>query len=132
MNNSAEVFSNPGGRAIAVLDSIQQAEEAKQGLSQIGLEVDEIHLLNGKDNADSIDASAKWFADTDDLLERYQRKLEMGKTLISAPVENNDQLKQIQAIYYAAGAETMTNFGSAVTRTIDLSDLENEHPIDDM
>lgn len=131
MSHSTEVFSNPSGRAVAVMDSLGQARDAKEALSQIGLDVDEIQLLDGENNADEIDSSARWFADTDDLLERYQRKLEEGNALISAPVTDQDQLKQVEKIYYTAGASTMTHFGNLVTRTVDLESVDAEQSIED-
>lgn len=128
MSNETQTLSSPGGRAIAVFDSSDAGEVARHALIENGVDQAEIYVLSGPDAADDVDTSAKWFADTDDLLERYQEKLRTGSTLVSAPVDDN--LKEIQTIYHKAGAHSMTNFGSLVTRTINLDQPQTEEPIE--
>lgn len=120
MSDYQKTLSDPRGRAVAVLQSAEQAEKAKTSLLEMGISEDEIQIVNGSENAKLVDDSAKWFADTDEDLERYKRKLLAGETLISVPIQKDDDLKQIQSILYESGARTMTNFGTLVTKTIDL------------
>ena len=131
MTDINESLSDPRGRAIAVMERHEQGEEAKKALVAIGVKADEIHVIDGQTNAAMIDDSAKWFADTDELLHSFKQKLETGATLVSTPVMNDQQLKEIQAIFYASGAHSMTNFGTILTRTVDLDDMAKEKPLDD-
>ncbi|QDT32129.1 hypothetical protein [Thalassoglobus polymorphus] len=131
MSDETKSIDHPSGRAIAVLDSVEQGNAAKKALIQIGVKADEIYVLSASDEAADIDTSADWFADTDELVEQYQKKLAAGATLISAPVKNTTQLKEVQSIYYSAGAHMMTHFGTFVTRSVDLDQPEREQPIDD-
>ena len=131
MVNDNQTLNDPRGRVVAVMDQHDQGTAAKKALVEIGLQPDEIQIIDGRTEAASIDDSAKWFADTDELLERYKQKLAAGATLISAPVNDESQLKEIQGIFYAAGAHSMTKFGTLVTRTVDLDHPESEQPLDD-
>ena len=123
MTDAKQTLSDPRGRAVAILENVDQGATAKRDLVEIGINDGDIQIINGHQGADSIDDSAKWFADTDELLEHYKQQLRSGATLISVPVENQHQLKEIQEIFYEAGARTMTNFGTFLTKTVEL-----EHP----
>lgn len=120
MTDARQTLIDPRGRAVAVLENVDQGTTAKRDLIDIGINGGDIQIINGPKGADSIDDSAKWFADTDELLEHYKQQLRSGATLISVPVEDQDQLKEIQEIFYESGARTMTNFGTFLTKTVDL------------
>jgi len=119
--NEGKLYDDPRGRAVAAFDERGEAEEARQLLAKEGFSDDDIRILHGQGDAREIDTSAKWFADTDEEITMFKHKLEVGKSLVSVPVEDHDTLKKIQGIYQQCGARMMTHFGQWVTRSKKLN-----------
>ena len=113
---------DPVGRAVAAFDRMSQAEDAVKSLAKAGFADDEIHYLHGQQDASQIDSSPHWFADIDDEIEWYKRKLENGGSVVSAPAHGKEALKQVHDIYLESGARMMTHFGNWVTETENLDE----------
>ncbi len=113
---------DPVGRAVAAFDRENQAEAAVKALVDAGFSQDDIHFQHSRSDADKIDSSPQWFADIDDEIEWYKRKLENGGSVVSAPVSDKETLKKVHDIYLESGARMMTHFGNWITETENLDE----------
>ncbi|WP_166828840.1 hypothetical protein [Thalassoroseus pseudoceratinae] len=114
--------NDPVGRAVAAFDRQSQAEAAVQSLVDGGFPREEIHFSHGRNDASKVDSTPHWFADIDDEIEWYKRKLENGGSVVSAPVNDKETLKQVHEIYLESGARMMTHFGNWITETENLDE----------
>ena len=80
-----------------------------------GITDDQIRVMRGEEAATKVDTSAKWFADTDVEIEKYQRELTAGKTIVSVPVQDSTDRDTLHAILKRHGARLITHFGEWVT-----------------
>lgn len=110
-----KVLDDPTNRIVAVFDTLQRANAARDELQQHGVPRDHIRILRGSETAEQVDTSAKWFADTDDEIKRYQRELRAGSTVASIPVHDGASRETIHAILKQHKARLITHFGRWVT-----------------
>lgn len=107
----------PKGRAAALFGSKELAESAKAALIDQGFQADDINTAHGPADAQQLDDSARWFADTDDHIEMYKDQLGMGGSALTVPVEGEKQIAQVRDVFRANGASMMTHFGGLVTKS---------------
>jgi hypothetical protein len=75
-------------------------------------------VLHGEVAADKVDSSRKWFADTHLEIERYEKELSAGNTVLSVPVKDSRAREQIHDILQRHDARMMTHFGEWITETM--------------
>lgn len=110
-----EFLDDPTNRIVAVLDDSSSASAAIGDLSQHGITEDEIRMARGDEAAEEVDTSAKWFADTDDEIEKYQTELKAGRIVLSIPVKDSPGREAIHGLLKQHGARHITHFGQWVT-----------------
>lgn len=113
MNKKAPL-EDPSNRIVAVFDNSQQATAAREEISKQPEVEGKIRVL-GEESAEKIDTSAKWFADTDDELQRYQRELRAGNTVISIPISDSDCREKFHSLLKRHDARLVTHFGEWIT-----------------
>jgi len=105
----------PTNYVVCVFDDKQDAIYAKTALIEHGLENRQVELVYGEQAAADVDTSAKWFADTDEEMKKYERELRNGAILLSVPVASGESRGEIQAILQTHGGRQLTHFGEWVT-----------------
>lgn len=111
-------LEDPTNRIVSVFDVRSQVEAVRQELLTQGLTDNQIRVRRGEEAATKVDTSAKWFADTDVEIEKYQRELSAGKTVVSVPVKDSADRDALHAILKRHGARMITHFGEWVTTTM--------------
>lgn len=117
MAQQQPIFEQPTGRAAALFENKENALSAKEELQKLIQRDQEIYEAHGGDDAGEVDDSARWFADTDEHVELYKRRIKSGASAISAPAENDEALEKIESIFKKHGADLITQFGEIVTKT---------------
>lgn len=110
-----KILENPTNRIVSVFDDRNQADAARQDLLKLGMMDDQIRVFRGQDAAERVDTSAKWFADTDVEIEKYERELRAGNIVVSVPVQDSADRDTLHAILKRHGARLVTHFGEWVT-----------------
>lgn len=113
---SDNTLDQPRGRAVACLPDQATAESAAVRIAEHGLG-DGLEILHGTRISDDVDTSPKWFADTDLDLAVFKNHLASGGSVVSVPVDADDQLDTVRAVLEEAGATVFTHFGNWVTTT---------------
>ena len=115
-----QLLEDPTNRIVTVFDGQEQAEAARKELSEAGLDLndDQIRVLHGREAAEKVDTSPKWFADTDVEIKRYRLALEAGNTVVSLPVTDSDYHEKIHEILKRHDARLVTHFGEWVTEML--------------
>jgi hypothetical protein len=108
-------LEDPTNRIVSVFDDLSHADAARQELLEHGITDDQIRVMRGEEAAAKVDTSAKWFADTDVEIEKYQRELSAGKTVVSVPLQDSADRDTLHAILKRHGARLTTHFGEWVT-----------------
>jgi len=111
-------LESPENRMVADFDEIQQAEAARESLLQSGFTAENVRLFSGEEAAEKVDASARWFADTDTEIQRYKRRLAAGHAVLSVSVTDGEHRKSAEAIATEHNSTLVTHFGHWVTKTI--------------
>jgi hypothetical protein len=109
-----KLLEDPTNRIVSVFDDRSQVEAARQELLKLGLTDKQIRVLCGEEAATKVDTSAKSFAGTDVEIEKYQRELSAGKTVVSVPVQDGSDRDTLHAILKRHGARLITHFGEWV------------------
>ncbi|MEO8497770.1 MAG: hypothetical protein ABI614_22110 [Planctomycetota bacterium] len=109
------LLDDPTNRILTVFDKPADAEAARQEFLKEGFSAAQIRLYKGEYAGDHVDTSAKWFADTDEEIKRYQDALRAGNTVMSLPVKDSASREQIHAILTRHEARVITHFGQWVT-----------------
>ena len=109
------ILQDPSNRVVAVFDDRNEAKHAIETLSQLEGTDGEPKLFQGEDAADRIDTSAKWFADTDSELRRYEQELRAGNSIVSVPIVDADYREKVHAAMKQHHARLVTHFGDWVT-----------------
>ena len=105
------ILEDPSNRVVAVFDDQQQAHDAVAALDKLDETDGPPKLYQGDDAADRIDTSAKWFADTDAELRRYEQELRAGSLVVSVPIEDSDLREKVHAVLKQHNARLVTHFG---------------------
>lgn len=113
-------YTDPTGRAVAVFKNLAAAESARGALVEFGFADEAVHLLHGESDAQEVDDSAKWFADTDEEIHEYRADLEAGRALISVPADSRKHAAEIHDVFAGANAVRMTYFGRWVTESVNI------------
>ncbi len=111
-------LDDPTNKVISVFTTHEQAEAAAVELAAAGADREHIHVYDGKADAERIDASAKWFADTDLRLKRYQRELKEGNTVLEFVAEGSVDREKLESILNKHQARFVVLFGEWVTEQI--------------
>jgi len=122
MNVNDKPLADPTHRIVSIFPDVDKAQAAARSVAEAGIEVGSIKLFNGREAADEIDASAKWFADTDVEIQRFKRALLSGQAVLSVGLENQKQKGAVEEIAASAGAGTTTYFGRWATESKDLDE----------
>ena len=109
---------NPTNRVVCVFDEHHKAVEAKDALVKEGFTDDDLRLLHGELSASQVDTSAKWFADTDEEIEKFQQELRAGNSTLSIPVQDSECREQLHALLKSHDARRVTHFGEWVTEVM--------------
>jgi hypothetical protein len=112
------LLSDPTNRIVAIFDERAQADAARRVIAERGVAEGQIRILQGEQLADQVDTSAKWFADTDEEIARYERALRAGKTVISLPVGDQPSRDSLHRILKQHEARIITHFGQWVTEML--------------
>lgn len=107
------VTSDPTNWIVAIFDTESTATEAKRALIETKI-AEEVTLLHGETDADKFDTSAKWFADTDEEMKKFQRALLAGSTIVAVPVRDREAKDHIHAILSGFTTQSTTYFGQWV------------------
>lgn len=110
-----QFLEDPTNRIVSVFDGQEQAEAARKELSEADLNDDQIRIAHGPEAAEKVDTSAKWFADTDEEIQRYCHELRAGNTVLSVLVTDEAGRERIHDIVKRHGARLVTHFGRWVT-----------------
>ena len=111
-----EVSKHPVNHILCSFADSSQALRAQQLLTDNGFE--EVELFEGEDAADNMTTRAKWFADTDEDLRRFQNKLREGYAVLSAKVTDKESRQAAHDLVSQCDADVITHFGKWVTRTM--------------
>ena len=112
------LMKDPTNRIVSVFDDREHAEAARQALLDDGFEAENIRLFHGEEDANDIDTSAKWFADTDAEIGKYRRELKAGKTVVSIPVSDSECRDKVHGILKGHDARMVTHFGQWITKML--------------
>lgn len=117
-DDNDQILDDPTNRVVCTFDDRQKAEEAKAALAEYGIAKHRIRVLKGEDDADEVDTSAKWFADTDKEMKKYARELQAGNVVISIPVKDCDCREEVNRIVQSFDARHATHFGEWITEVM--------------
>lgn len=115
-------LTDPTNRVVATFEDLEHAEAARRALLQKEFADQDIRLFHGEEAAAEIDASSKWFADTQIEIERFKRALAAGNAIVSVPVEDAAGRDEVDAIAREHGAAFITHFGKWVTKTVETDE----------
>ena len=113
--NHEPLLEDPTNRVVSVFDSSDDAEAAMKELTELDCTAGAAKLYQGDAAADQIDTSAKWFADTDAELRRYERELRAGSLVVSAAIKDADARVKVHEVLKQHNARLVTHFGEWVT-----------------
>ncbi len=116
--NDDPVLEDPTNRIVSVFDNMEQATTARQDLMDHGLASASIRWLQGAEQAAHVDTSAKWFADTDEEIRKFQRELQAGHIVLSVPVGDKSEREQLHTILKRHQARFITHFGEWITEVL--------------
>ena len=109
------LLTDPTNRVVAVFDKHEDARKARDELTRVESPAEKVQLLFGEDAADRLDTSPKWFADTDEQLERYEHELRGGNTVISVAIADSADREEVHAVLTQHNARLVTHFGEWIT-----------------
>lgn len=92
-----QILDDSRNHVVCVFEDRKQAEKARKQLSELGIPDGEIRQAQGDDDAQEVDTSPKWFADTDEDIQRYREQLKIGNTVISVPVSDGETREKVHA-----------------------------------
>lgn len=118
MSEDKQLLEDPTNRVVAVFEDRDKAEAARAELLRSGLTEGHIRILEGRGDASDVDTSDKWFADTREDLERYERELRIGNIVIAAPITDADHREAVHDILKRHEARLVTHFGRWVTEVM--------------
>ena len=110
-------LDDPTHHIVAMFGSEQQAREALATIIALGLAASNAVILNADSSPTEIDTSAKWFADTDQVLQRFQEAIRANKTVLYVPEPDADRRDEMVTSLKASGAELVTHFGQWLTES---------------
>lgn len=113
--NDERLLEDPINRVVAVFDNEQNLESARHDLLKEGITAEQIRVMQGEQDAKRVDTSTKWFADTDEEIQRYQDELRAGSTVVSLPVTDEVGREKLHSILKRNEARLITHFGQWVT-----------------
>lgn len=113
-----QLSNNLSNRVVCVFDNHQDAIAAKSALIQSGLERDQVKVMHGDADASSIDTSAKWFADTDEEVKKFERELRDGNSIVSVPVRDGTTREGVHDLLKSHEARHITHFGKWITEVM--------------
>ncbi|MCA9265560.1 MAG: hypothetical protein KDA60_16985 [Planctomycetales bacterium] len=115
---SKSIFQDPTNRIVCIFDSRDDADAAARTLFADLGEGQAIHVLQGDDAARQLDTSAKWFADTDEEMKRFERELFRGHTIVAVSVADSETRDRAHQILKQFGARHITHFGEWITEVL--------------
>lgn len=118
MNDSEYKYSDPTNRVVCTFDNAQKAEKARAALIDFGFTDNQVHKLVGDAAADEVDTSAKWFADTDKEIKKYEQELRAGAVVLSVPVKDCDCREEVHSILKRHDGRHITHFGEWITEVM--------------
>ena len=98
--------------------TVPKPRDAKAALIGLGFEKNQIHVLHGDDDAAEVDTSAKWFADTDKEIKKFEREIRHGQTVLSVPIKDCDCREGVHQILKEHDARHITHFGEWITEVM--------------
>lgn len=118
MSDQSNTINDPTNRIVAVLEKESSADAARRDIADYGIAGDSIRTFQGGSDAEGVDTSAKWFADTDDEMEHFQQQLRSGNIVISIPVSDEKCRDAVHKILKRHNAFRITHFGKWVTEVM--------------
>ncbi len=115
MADPREVLNDPTNRVVCVFDNGDDAIAAREELRRCGCGAEEVHILHGRNDAEAMDTSPKWFADTDQEMQRYQHQLASGNTVLAALVHDRESRDAVHQVLKSHNARMVTHFGEWIT-----------------
>ena len=116
-DNKPRILDDPRNRIVCVFEDTVSAEKARAALVDYGFAPNQVRLLREND-AKEMDTSAKWFADTDEEMKKFERQLRGGLVAVALPVRDAESRQQIYEILQSHGAHRVTHFGEWVTEVM--------------
>ena len=110
-------YDAPSNRVVCVFDERSSAVQAKAALIEFGYSSEQVRTFDEKAASD-IDRSAKWFADTDVQMKKFERELRSGATIVSLPVNDGECREEVHRILSAHDARHVTHFGEWITEVM--------------
>ena len=111
-------YDDPTNRVVCIFDDHTHAHEAKAALIEFGFEKQQVYMLCGDEDAAEVDISAKWFADTDKEIKKFERELRHGQTVLSVPIKDWDCREGVHQILKKHDARHVTHFGDWITEVM--------------
>lgn len=111
-------YNDPTNRVVCIFDDHTKAFDAKAALIEFGVAKDDVTLLRGDSDAAEIDTSAKWFADTDVKMKKFERELRHGASVLAVPVKDSDCRTKVNQILQDHDARQVTHFGDWITEVM--------------
>ena len=111
-------FDDPTNRVVCAFENLTLAEQARHKLVESGFDSDDVYLLYGSQDAEELDTSAKWFADTDKIMKKFSQRLRDGQAVLSLPIEDGASRERAHQILLACQAKYTTHFGEWVTEVM--------------
>jgi hypothetical protein len=108
-------LEDPTNRIVCSFDTEDHVAAVKTELRQFGIQDQQIRVRRGEKSADQVDTSAKWFADTDQHIKRFQRELRAGNSIVSVPVKDGASREQLHSLLRKHNARVITHFGEWIT-----------------
>lgn len=115
--NESKFYNDPTNRIVTIFDNRLNAVEAKSGLIEFGFDEDDVRIFFDE-SASDVDASAKWFADTDEDMKKFKRELQSGRTILSIRIKDCDCREEVHKILKTKKARRVTHFGAWVTEVL--------------
>ena len=109
------LLNDPTNRVVAVFDEERDAQQARTELASEKSPAEKVQLLAGKEATEQIDTSAKWFADTDEELKRYEDELRAGNTVLSVAISDSSDREAVHTVLTRHNARLVTHFGEWIT-----------------
>lgn len=111
-------LNDPTNRVVATFEDPRDAQTARLALRSQGLANDQVRYFEGPDDAEEIETSWNWFADTATEIKRFKRALSVGNGVLSVAVSDGEQREEIHKVLTEHNASLITHFGQWVTETL--------------
>ena len=87
--STEKFYDDPTNRIVCIFDDRSDSVSAKSALIEFGYADGHVRLYD-EQAASEVDTSAKWFADTDTEIKKFEQQLRSGAIVMSVPIKDKN------------------------------------------